>query len=78
MTLNRILLELLNVNGAVVDGAEFGDDASLTVHVYVRRGDRWRCPVFARQNRTLQLPFLPCRICNIILPKTMLRGWRQL
>ena len=28
MTLNRILLELLNVNGAVVDGAEFGDDAS--------------------------------------------------
>ena len=49
MTLNRILLELLNVNGAVVDGAEFGDDASLTVHVHVRKGDQWRCPVCGRR-----------------------------
>ena len=49
MTLNRILKQLLNIKGAVVDNAEFATDATgrmtLKVHVHVARGHRSRCPV---------------------------------
>ena len=53
MTVNSLLKLLLNVKGAVVDGAEISESAdgavSLAVHVHVRKADRWRCPVCGRK-----------------------------
>lgn len=49
MTFKSILQKLLNIKGASVDGFAFENDAALTVHVHLRRGERWRCPVCGRR-----------------------------
>ena len=35
MTFKSILLRLLNIKGAKVDGIDFEDDAAMTVHVHL-------------------------------------------
>ena len=53
MTPNSLLKKLLHINGAVVDSAEFGENAlgetTLAVHVHVSKTRRWRCPVCGRR-----------------------------
>ena len=53
MTLNRILKQLLNIKGAVVDNAAFAADDRermvLKVHVHIAKGHRRRCPVCGKR-----------------------------
>ncbi|MGN0845137.1 MAG: hypothetical protein ACI4QT_07960 [Kiritimatiellia bacterium] len=53
MTANRLLKNLLHINGATVDAFDFGENAqgepSLVVHVHIRRKARWKCPVCGRK-----------------------------
>ena len=49
MTFKSILLRLLNIKGAKVDGVDFEDDAAMTVHVHLVRREQWRCPVCGRR-----------------------------
>ena len=49
MTVKSILLRLLNIKGAKVDGIDFEDDAAMTVHVHLARREQWRCPVCGRR-----------------------------
>ena len=49
MTFKSILLRLLNIKGAKVDGFDFEGDAALTVHVHLARREQWRCPVCGRR-----------------------------
>lgn len=45
MTFKSILMRLLNIKGAKVDGVDFEDDAAMTVHVHLVKREQWRCPV---------------------------------
>ena len=49
MTFKSILLRLLNIKGAKVDGIDFEDDAAMTVHVHLVKREQWRCPVCGRR-----------------------------
>lgn len=49
MTVKSILLRLLNIKGAKVDGVDFEDDAAMTVHVHLVKREQWRCPVCGRR-----------------------------
>ena len=49
MTFKSILLRLLNIKGAKVDGVDFGDDAAMTVHVHLVKREQWRCPVCGKR-----------------------------
>ena len=49
MTFKSILLRLLNIKGAKVDGIDFEDDAAMTVHVHLVKREQWRCPVCRRR-----------------------------
>lgn len=49
MTFKSILLRLLDIKGAKVDGIDFEDGAAMTVHVHLVKRERWRCPVCGRR-----------------------------
>ena len=49
MTFKSILLRLLDIKGAKVDGIDFEDDAAMTVHVHLVKREQWRCPVCGRR-----------------------------
>lgn len=55
MTANRILRELLHVNGAVIDNFELREGAKgsleLVAHVHPLKRERWKCPVCGRKCR---------------------------
>lgn len=61
MTLNRILKQLLNIKGAVVDNAAFAADdrerMMLKVHVHIAKGHRRRCPVCGKRCPVYDHPY---------------------
>ena len=61
MTLNRILKQLLNIKGAVVDNAAFAADDRermvLKVHVHIAKGHRRRCPVCGKRCPVYDHPY---------------------